>query len=130
MYSIDIEDALRLAITCQELPASAPPFPPSFTVPFCMVKAVGGDTHDLVIDRLAVTILVYAETWAQAQELAQLAMARVRATEGTWIGTEVRGRSFVYYVEIDALPFNDPDPERNDLARWSFNASIHIRNID
>ena len=129
MHSIDIEDALRLAITDNLLSASAPPLPPSFQVPWCLVKATGGDTHDIVIDRLAVTVQVYAATWADAQNLAEHALGKVRATEGKKIGTAARGESFVYHVEIDALPFMDPDPERNDLARWSFNASIYTRNI-
>lgn len=126
--SIDIEDALRLVVSDATLPASAPPLPPSFTTPRCLVKATGGDTTDIVLDRLAVTVQVYADTWAEAQAYAEAALERIRAAEATTIGTEARGQGFVYHVETDALPFNDPDPERNDLARWSFNLSIHIRN--
>ena len=129
MHSIDIEDALRLAITDSNLTATAPPLPPSFSVPYCLVMATGGDTSDMVLDRLGATVHVYAATWADAQAKAEYALARVRAKEGDFIGTAARGRSFVYRVEADSLPYHNPDPERNDLARWTFNLSIYVRAI-
>lgn len=128
-YSVDIEDLLRLAITTTGLSASANPLPPSFTVPYALVTATGGSTYDRVQDRLTASIDVYASTWADAQTWAETVVGKVRAIEGTTQGTAARGMAFVYWVEVDSLPYKNDDPERPDLACMTVNVTVYVRNI-
>ena len=116
-YSVDIEDVLRTQIGDSTLTASANPLPPSFTLPYALVTALGGTTHDLVIDELRASVDVYADTWANAHTYAQIALARTR------------GLQTAYFVEVDALPYHNPDPLRPDLARVTFDLTIGVRNI-
>lgn len=118
MYSVDIADLLRTAIEGEGFTASANPLPPDFQTPYALVTPLGGITTEKVIDHLRASVDVYTDTWTNGYTYSQIALERARGLQGA------------YLVEVESLPYHNPDPLRPDLARMTFNLNILIRNIE
>lgn len=121
---LDAEDLLRADLNTDECPVFAPPVPDSLgsTLPTAMVERDGGQRMNLVMDEHAVTVSVWASTWADAMREADRlagAVARLPMTQGTttqWRTADVTG-----------LPSAAPDPAHPMIPRAQFTASVTCR---
>lgn len=121
---LDAEDLLRADLNTDECPVFAPPVPDSLgsTLPTAMVKRDGGQRMNLVMDEHAVTVSVWASTWADAMREADRlagAVARLPMTQGTT--TQWRT------ADMTGLPSAAPDPAHPTIPRAQFTASVTCR---
>lgn len=121
---MDVEDLLRLDLTTDGCPVCSPPVPGDLgsTLPVAMVERDGGQRMSLVMDQHAVTVSVWAETWAAAMAEADRlagAVARLPMTPGTT--TQWRT------ADITGLPTNAPDPAHPTIPRVQLTASVTCR---
>lgn len=126
LYPCDIEEEVRLALT-PIISASAPPLPRSFQneMPFCLITQTGGRTTDIVLDTFGLSVDVYADTWAQAKTKANEVVAHLRTFAG-----DVLNNVQWYSVDVESLPYNNPDPNNENLARCTFYLTISIRELE
>lgn len=128
-YPIDIEGALQAAldgvsIDGETVKAYAPPLP-DFLLPCIYIERTGGGEQDRVIDRHIVEIDTRAETWAKAQSTANRIIGYLRELEGAEIGGVP-----CYAVELNSMPYNNYDPEHQDVPRVTFSVLITTRTIN
>lgn len=116
---IDVEAALAA-----DLGVHAPPVPSDLggALPYCVAERVGGGRADLVVDTHYVAFDVWARTWDGAQAEAADLLARAMA-----LPRDPHARHGWCAVTADALPYDNPDPDRPDLARATFQLSITCR---
>lgn len=120
----DVEDLLRLDLTTDGCPVCSPPVPGDLgaVLPLAMVERDGGQRMSLVMDQHAVTVSVWAETWAAAMAEADRlagAVARLPMTPDTT--TQWRT------ADITGLPANAPDPAHPTIPRVQLTASVTCR---
>lgn len=109
--SMDIEDAVRLALT-EYLNVYCRPLPASYSLPNILVSQVGGsDTNK--IDTFQVTLDARAETEAEALEYLRNA-----------IGVLKKGSDNIRYVRVNSSGSWGYDPVRPDLAMCSARLEI------
>lgn len=130
LKTIDIEDALRLDImTVAEegdfpFVVTAPPVPTDLNslLPCAIVERLGGTRSDIVVDSHMVGVDVWANDWAEAQENANTIL-------GLLSGLPFRDDLKHDYlgIDINAFPYNNPDPEHQDVPRVSFTAQVLVR---
>lgn len=109
--SMDIEDAVRLALT-EYLNVYCRPLPASYDLPNILVSQVGGsDTNK--IDTFQVTLDARAETEAEALEYLRNA-----------IGVLKKGSDNIRYVRVNSSGSWGYDPVRPDLAMCSARLEI------
>lgn len=121
---VDAEDALRLDLSTDGCPVSAPPVPRDLgaSLPVAVVQRDGGTRMNPVMDSHNVTVSVWAASWAEATREANRiagALARLPSTPGT----AVQWRT----AEITQLPFAAPDPAHPNVPRVQFAASVTCR---
>lgn len=121
---VDVEELLRLDLTSDTCPVTAPPVPDDLgaTLPVAMVERDGGQRMNLVMDSHAVTVSVWSETWADAMRMAdQLAgaIARLPMTENT----QTQWRT----ADVTGLPSNAPDPAHPTIPRVQLTATVTCR---
>lgn len=109
--SMDIEDAVRLALT-EYMTVYCRPLPASYSLPNILVSQVGGsDTNK--IDTFQVTLDARAETEAEALEYLRNA-----------IGVLKKGSDNIRYVRVNSSGSWGYDPVRPDLAMCSARLEI------
>ena len=121
---IDAEDALRLDLTTEACPVTAPPVPDDLgaSLPLACVTRDGGQRMNLVVDQHNVTVSVWSSTWAEAmRECDRIAgaVARLPMTAGT----SVQWRT----ADITSLPSLAPDPMNPETPRAQFTATVTCR---
>lgn len=133
LMPLDIEDALRVDLTtAAELGGfscafGAPPTPKNLgdVLPYARIERLGGRRDSLVVDLHDVAIDVWADTWAEAQEAANKVVALLCGlpyADGE-LAHDYLG------ADLNALPYNNPDPQHEDLPRVSFNATVTARAV-
>lgn len=118
--TIDIEAALVDAL--DDYTVSAPPIPIKMQPPCVCVWRTGGYRRSYVQDVHQVSIDCYGITPARAQELADELTEVIGDLEGSTLGGVP-----CYSVDITTLPYNNPDPDRANIARITFAAQIVTR---
>ena len=123
--TIDIEDALRLALADAEVDASAPPIPADLgsTLPWICIERTGGADAGDVLDAHAVDLDVYADSEAAAIAEAGEICGWVRDLAGR----ELEGGVPCYRAAVTALPYLNPDPRHPTLARYTVKVQILTR---
>ena len=121
---MDAEELLRLDLTTAGCPVFAPPAPETLgdSLPCAMVERTGGVRLNPVMDSHAVTVYVWAQTWAAAVREADRvagAVARLPETPGT--STQWRA------AELTSLPYAAPDPYQPSIPRAQFTAALACR---
>lgn len=125
---IDIEAALADKFgpsTC------APPLPEGFSLPFALFTRTGGDTSDRVYTTHNVSVDVYADTWAVAQQAAAEMAGLIADLDGRNVGygeDDDRIETPVYVSACQA-PYNNPDPKHPNVPRVTFMATLATRTI-
>lgn len=119
--TIDIEGALVDALE-NDYSISAPPVPANMTAPHVHVVRLGGSRRSYVQDAHSVSFHCYGKSWKKATDLADELTEVVSDFEGGWLGGVP-----CYKVDITTLPYNNPDPDRGDLARVTFSAQVVTR---
>lgn len=131
LIPIDIEDALRLDLTTAarlggfSFSVAAPPVPTNLgnTLPYAMVERIGGTRDEIVVDTHNVAIDVWANDWAEAQITANKLV-------GLLCGLPYDDGFLAHdYLscDINAHPYNNPDPDHQDIPRVSFSAQVLVR---
>ena len=121
---VDVEELLRLDLTTDACPVFAPPVPDSLgaALPCAMVERDGGQRMNPVMDEHAVTVSVWAATWADAMREADRiagAVARLPMTPGA----QTQWRT----ADITGLPSSAPDPAHPTIPRVQLTASVTCR---
>ena len=111
--SIDIEDAIRVALT-EYMAVYCRPLPEKYELPCILINQVGGDTEANAsgrgkIDNFTVVLDSRAKTEAEAVELLNNAIALLEASENSGIS----------YVSLNTHGSWGSDPVRPDLAMCS-----------
>lgn len=120
MVPVEIEGILaELATRETGIPSSAPPLPPDLIPPMYQFSRIGGSSSNLVSDSHNVRIHVYADTWEQAQILANRCVG--------WLKGVQFSDNPINSVGINALPYNNPDPNHPTIPRASFTAIVGCR---
>lgn len=125
---IDIEDALRLDIMTAAgqggFSISAPPVPINLgaLLPYAVVERIGGTRDELVIDSHMVGVDVWANDWAEAQQTANAIVGYMCS-----LPYDDSAQHDYLSVNINALPYNNPDPDHADVPRVSFTAQVLVR---
>ncbi len=113
--SIDVEDAVRLALT-DNLAVYCRPLPADYALPHILVTQVGGSDAN-GIDTFEITLDSRAETEAEALEYLRNAVGVLRAKAGGQ-GTQIR------HVEVNSSGSWGADPVRPDLAMCSARLTV------
>lgn len=114
----DVEHVLALALDG----VHAPPVPPDMEPPYSMATATGGIRTGYVRDIRYVDI----DTWGVTEGGAVAdALALVPQVEAL-VGQTVAGAT-IERVSVTALPYDNPDPDRPDLARATTGYEIVIK---
>ena len=110
---------------------SAPPLPEGFSLPFALFTRTGGDTSDRVYTTHDVSVDVYADTWAQAQQSAAELAGLIADLDGRSIGYTSNGTRIEapVYVSACQAPYNNPDPKHPNVPRVTFMATLATRTI-
>lgn len=121
---VDVEELLRLDLSTDACPVFAPPVPDSLgsALPCAMVERDGGQRMNPVMDEHAVTVSVWAPTWADAMREADRiagAVARLPMTPGA----QTQWRT----ADITGLPSSAPDPAHPTIPRVQLTASVTCR---
>lgn len=125
---IDIEAALQTALNNKAVAsgvtvkAFAPPLPPTLSLPCVLIERMGGSEQDVVIDRHTVEIDTRADSWEHAQQYANAIIGHVRDLEGKLLGGVP-----CYSVELNTQPYNNFDPEHQDVPRVTFSVLLSTR---
>lgn len=134
LIPLDIEDALRVDLSTAaslggfSISIAAPPVPYDLgtSLPYAMVERIGGQRDDIVVDTHDVAIDVWADSWADAQLAADKLLGLLCGLpyaddelEHDYLG-----------VQVNALPYNNPDPDHQDVPRVSFTAFVTARAVE
>lgn len=115
----DVEAALAEDLAALNVHATPTPSKLGADLPYCTVERTGGNRTAQVVDTHAVSFDVWAGDWGAANDAAQELFARVAALPTT-PGTSVAWLA----ATADAMPYNNPDPDRPDLPRVTFSARL------
>ena len=124
--TVDAEDLVRrwlAEMLGTDVAVYCPPSPAKWPARSVLVTRTGGTMSSLVVDQAQLTIECRAPTPAQAATLAGQVrdlMAAARR-EPTLCGVTVYGGT-----EMSA-PYPDPDPDNNQLARWTQTSVLRVR---
>ncbi len=121
---MDVEELLRIDLTTDECPVSAPPVPPDLgaTLPWAVVERDGGQRVNPVLDQHSVTVSVWAATWAEAMAAADRVAGMVAALPGR-ADASTQWRT----AELTGLPSDAPDPAHPTIPRVQMTASVTCR---
>ena len=117
----DIEDLVQRQLNSHNIPAGPPPIPSDLSTPWVMPTRTGGTRDGIVYDRHSVSVDCWSDSWAGAQLLASQALDAVMRMEDDGLA---------YSVEVNALPYNNPDPRHESLPRATFAVVIGARIAD
>lgn len=122
----DIENEVAIALS-EVVSCSATPLPRDFarSLPYCLITQTGGRTQDRVLDTFGLSLDIYAPLWSQAKATANQIVAYLRTLEGT-----VQNDITWYGVDIESLPYNNPDPNHEDIPRCTIYMTLSIRELE
>lgn len=106
--SIDIEEAIRLALSSKLAHVYVRPLPKDFEVPSVLIQQVGG-TELNTIDTASIKLDARAETEAEASELLRTAIASLKKAIN-------EGDTAIRFFEVNSSGSWGSDPVRPDLA--------------
>ena len=120
--SIDVEDAVRLALT-DHLAVYCRPLPADYALPHILVTQVGGSDAN-GIDTFEITLDSRAETEAEALEYLRNAVGILKARAG-------RSDTPIRFVTVNSSGSWGMDPIREDLAMCSARLEVvaHLENV-
>lgn len=130
LIPIDIEDALRVDVSTAaalggfSFSMAAPPTPTDLgaSLPYVLVERMGGTRESLVIDEHVVAVDVWDNDWADAHKTANEVLGVMFSLP------ETEGLSQDYLdVAVNAFPYDNPDPDHEDIPRVSFTAHVSTR---
>lgn len=121
---VDAEELLRLDLTTDGCPVSAPPVPADLgaALPRAVVQRDGGQRINPVMDQHLVTVSVWAATWEAAMREANRLAGSIARLPWT-AGTSAQWRT----AEITGLPTLAPDPAHPTIPRAQLTASVTCR---
>lgn len=101
------------------------PLPDSYAsaLPCALVTSVGGGNSDMVVYEHAVSIDVYADSWAEADAEARNLAGIVAALATIEPQNGVQWRT----SELNSAPYPNPDPNNRRTPRSSFAAIVRAR---
>lgn len=124
MRPIDVEAAVVAFAASKSLDMAAYPVPRNLGVrtPFTVIQRTGGATASKVLDAHDVSFDCYAQRWDEAMDAASDVCGLVHALEGLDVGG-----AYCFRSQLRTLPYNNPDPNRPDLARVTLSAVLTFR---
>lgn len=124
LETLDIEGAIQAALAVQGASASAPPVPATLgkNLPHFHAVRVGGWQENTVQDMHEVEIHAYAADEADAMAAANKLAGWVRSLPGD----DLDGHQ-VYTANVSTLPYGNPDPLHQSLARATMRVQILTR---
>ena len=120
--TVDIENLLQAYLNANRIKACAPPVPVDLDAGQVIVTRTGGQERSYVQDVHFVSVDCYGDTAAGAMALACLLTEELRNLSGKFLGDVP-----VYESGCTALPYNNPDPNHQTLARATFSVQIVTR---
>lgn len=95
------------------------------SLPYAVVSRTGGGRADLVVDNHFVDVDVYSDPddWAGATAEA----SRLLALMADCINKQASNGAVLYAATVEALPYNNPDPDHPTLARSTFSMRVTAR---
>ena len=122
--TLDIEGAIQSALAANGMSASAPPVPATLGayLPHYHAVRVGGWQENAVQDMHEVEIHTYAADEADAMAAANRLSGWIRALAGDTLDGHQ-----VYTSNVTTLPYGNPDPLHQTLARATLRAQILTR---
>jgi len=130
LIPLDIEDALRVDVSTAasqggfSFSIAAPPVPANLgaSLPYVLVERLGGTRDEVVIDEHIVAVDVWDKDWADAHSVANDVLGVLSALPDT------DGLAHDYLeVAVNVLPYDNPDPDHQDIPRVSFTAHVSTR---
>ena len=122
--SVLFGDTTAVVVAALDAALAAPVYgrvPNPRPVSFVRVDRTGGPAENLVVDGAAIVVESYAETDAEAHDLAQLARQALKAAQATTVdGAQV------YRVTEASGPGRLPDP-LSDQPRWTQTFTVQVR---
>lgn len=124
MRPIDVEAAIVDFASSLGLRIAAYPVPRNLgsSLPFTVIQRTGGSTASKVLDSHDVSLDCYAARWDEAMEAASDVCGMIHEMDGYEVGG-----AYCYKTQLRTLPYNNPDPNRPDLARVTFSAVVTFR---
>lgn len=124
MKPIDVEAAVVASAAGYSLDMAAYPVPRELgrRMPLTVLQRTGGSTASKVLDAHDISFDCYAVRWDEAMELANDVCGFIHSLEGQNVGGIMCHRS-----QLRTLPYNNPDPNRPDLARVTLSAVLTLR---
>lgn len=123
---IDVADAIRAWLEANGVHACAEPLPHDLAaeLPITLVQPIGGQRTVQVLDRHAVRLYTWAESYEDAIAECGRAMATLAAAGGQAIGGVP-----CYRVTSTALPYPAHDPLHPDIPRAGTTADVYARAV-
>lgn len=121
---VDIADVLQTVLNDAHVNACAEPLPHDLVgnLPITLVQPISGSRSDIVLDRRAVRLYTWAETYAEADAHARNAMARILLAEGSMVGGVP-----LYHVVPATMPYTAYDPDHPTIPRVAQTMDVYIR---
>lgn len=121
---IDAADAIQTWLNANGVHACAEPLPRELAdeLPITLVQTIGGQRSNVVLDRHAVRLYTWADTYEDAITECGRAMAVLCAAEGESIGGVP-----CYRVEPSALPYPAHDSLHPNIPRAATTADVYAR---
>ena len=121
---VDIEEFLRVTLAGFGYSASIPPHHLEYSdVPAVLITRVGGQEKTEVSTIHSASIDCYAQTDAQALELANMITAIIRALPYADTSTQV------YEAGFSAPPYLNPDPNHPNIPRATCTCNLHLKDV-
>lgn len=117
--TIDIEDAIRVALSDRGWNACAPPLPSKIVLPHVLITRTGGDRRSRVLDTHRVSIDVRDKTVEGAVLSADVLIGCIED-----MAMEDLGGAFCHSAHATTLPYINPDPGNLDTPRVTFAAEF------
>lgn len=121
---IDAADAIQAWLNDHGIHACAEPLPHDLTgeLPITLVQSIGGSRTARILDRHAVRLYTWAESYDDAIAECGHALAVLEAAEGGWIGGVP-----CYRVAPTSLPYPAHDPLHPDIPRVGTTLDVYAR---
>lgn len=123
---IDAADAIQTWLNAHGINACAEPLPRDLAdeLPITLVQPIGGQRSSVILDRHAVRLYTWADTYEEAIAECGRAMATLVASAG-----EVIGGAQFYRVDASAFPYPAHDTAHPDIPRAATTADVFARAI-
>ena len=123
---IDAADAIQSWLNDHGIHACAEPLPRDLTgeLPITLVQSIGGSRTARILDRHAVRLYTWAESYEDAMDECRRALAVLEAAEGDRIGGVP-----CYRVASTSLPYPAHDPLHPDIPRVGTTADVYARAV-